>query len=373
MHPLHSSTLPTRPREGRVHPTTSTSPPSPNLTYTVSSLGFSLVAVVAWMVQAFDTSNNVLFSTATNMNAVFIVGVLLFMAYMYRCAGHPIIFGLLVCTTLSSASSFAFHSSPTSGTHRHTLDIFMGWYLYLYLSVLAPFALLHSRLATTEARRKAFTFVTLTLHFAASTAIVSLYDSIYRSAEVFYVSCGAVVYVCVAGLRVRHHLILTGEEGKRGEPKTLVVVAAVARAGAEVALLLGLQATYVVLQGELWHASMSEERKNVEHGYWHIGNGFVVCIVALYVMQDADDARRQPKDIGHRVSPWSEWAVLACFVAFHILLVSLSFVMMPHEVYCGLIATLQTVLLLVSAWSLWTHHGSVRRHWSAVLTAEGAV
>ena len=273
------------------------------------------------------------------------VGVLLLMSRDTSSTINPIAVGLFVCNVLVGSSSFVFHANPRIGTYPHTLDVFTSWYLYLYLALLTPSALLYRHI---HVRRKLFMFFVFTLHFVSTTTIVFLNEIIHANQTIYYVLCGSIVYVCVGLMRLRFH-------HGRVMPHPRCTASVVVRAAADVALLLGLQAAYVVLQGELWHIAVSTERRNIEHGYWHVGNGLIATVVALYALQDMNT-----EEIGR--AQWSEVVVKGTFVSFHILLLSLTDVDMPFETYCGVVVGAQVLLCAVSTVSLAMHVCRQRTH-----------
>lgn len=321
------------PTERRVRMPASAPRPAVNIPRTVdsvwcvSTLAYSSVALLAWVASVIS-SRLTTFTVVSNFAFAVDVLALLYLSYRYDTAIHPVVFSIVPIVSLLGASSFAFHDENVLNVPKHTLDIFFGWMLYVYLACVSLFTVLRQLMPTRV--RQISIGVVLLLNIAI-IPVVQFYDSVYANQMALFFVCGAFTYVCT----LVHRYV-----ARRRSDQVRDVVAA-AHALWDVGTLVALQAVTTTFQGQFWHDSQSPDHYAIEHGYWHLGNGMVVLVIVLYNTQSsplADVPRLSVYDSIVQVALW----------LFLFALLGLCLGVEDMAVYLPIAITAQIVMFLVS-------------------------
>lgn len=237
----------------------------------LASLAFSAIALVTWSAQALFRRDT---TFATVSNVAFAADIVLIPALSrrYLVDTHPMLYATSVISALLGAASFAFHQNPTLGTPAHALDISMGWLMYMHLALLAAFTLVQRFVAWPR-----LLLATTLVESAGIFAIFSLYDTIKPQQKILLIACGGVAF----GGTLLSRLVVAGCGAVRPAVEAVL----------DFATLVLLQVVATTVQGQIWYRSVSDERYNVEHGYWHLLNGTIVGVV---VMQTVHNLRGMP-------------------------------------------------------------------------------
>lgn len=239
--------------------------------WSISTFLMSFMGVCSWVVYGLAPESSYTFAAVSNMA---FVGILLcspIVAQLYLADIHPMIYEGMLVMVLIGASSWAFHSHPVIGSPRHTLDIAMGWVLYLYLASITMYA---AMIKYIRARR-----LLLFVNVARAAAIVFMfynYDSVKPHQLYIFVSCGFVAHVSM----FITHITYNDNHTSRWQHATVNAMA-----------LVFMQFTAATVQGEFWYRSLSPMRYNIEHGYWHLLNAFIVSIIVMHTMQVIEKGR----------------------------------------------------------------------------------
>lgn len=285
----------------------------------LATLALSLAAAASWTAQAVVGGETV-FAVVSNVAFVADVVLVPFVARSYLVESHPMVYGTTLLSALLTAGSFAHHLDR-GGDPAHTLDIAMGWILYLHLALLAAYTLAQ--------RFVVWPRLLLALTLAESAAIVAMfsaYDVVRRYQVVVLVGCGAAAHGCTLA-----HRLLAGVRPSE--------------AALDFAALVLLQAVATTAQGQMWYRSASPVRYNVEHGYWHILNGTIVGVV---VVQTAQLLHGQDQAQVAAPAVRGEGVCRGALVLFGLVLLAATLLNGGEEVVVGVLVPAQAGVLLVA-------------------------
>lgn len=280
----------------------------------IAAFASSLVAAASWITQLV-TGGEHAFAVVSNVAfAVDIVTVPL-IARAYLVDAHPMVYATTLVSALLAAGSFAHHLDRG---HRpaHTLDISLGWVLYVHLALLACYALVQ-RYVKSPRLLLAFTIV----ESCGIVALFSFYDLVYQNQVNVLVGAGAFMHLCTLVSR-----LLNGS----------AFIATIS----DFATLVLLQAVATTVQGQLWYRARSPARYNIEHGYWHVLNGTIIGVVVTQTAQILNGVTP--------VSVTSEWRCRAAIVLFALVLLAATVFNEGEHALTAVLVPAQAAVLLVS-------------------------
>jgi hypothetical protein len=282
--------------------------------YDILILLHALVACFSWIVQFSDFENHVLFSSTTNSGALLVFITPFWIKTSTKL--YPIISGMFIVVTFCTASSFAFHLSPEINSPAHIMDIVTAWILYIYLACVCLFSL--SLLYFDNRIMTIFTYI---LNFVANIVIIYNYNEIWLHYQnVLFISCGFIIYLSLLFIKTRRIKFVY--------------------ALFDILPLLFIQASSTILQGELWIKSVSRSVYNITHGYWHLGNMYVVGVLIIFLIEEAEQ---------RETFTWCKpitYVTRFTFWMFHLFLVGVSFIHDTTIVY-SLVCSVQFLMLFL--------------------------
>ena len=301
-------------------------------TWRLAALSFASLGTVTWIAHGLTPPTDTPRTFSVVSNAAFAAdGVLVPMvAIAHLVETHPMVYATTLVSTMLAAGSFAHHLDRRLAP-AHTLDIAMGWVLYVHLAFLAVFALVRRVLLTFGI---VWPHLLLAFTLAESGAILALfssYDHVRRNQVWLLVGCGALTHCCT----LAHRLIF--DAGARPT-----------RAVLDFAALLVLQAVAATVQGELWYQSLSPRRYDIEHGYWHLINGTIVTVVVFQTVHLLRRPEALPDDLPHTAPEKGEAAYRSGLVVFALVLLAVTLENPTATEWTASIVTTQVALLCAS-------------------------
>lgn len=292
-----------------------------------------------------DVQNVVLFSSVSNFGGI-IIFLVPYILYPVKNI-HPIVAGIFVTSSLLCTSSFAFHLDPKLNTPQHTLDIFFGWVVYIHMACAAAFSVASTLFSS---------FVSLRLDHAAKpddrrvsgshgknytsrvfvvgfflvlwtvlATVVYNYHAIYRNQINLFLACGSIIYTTCFLSRSRRYVV----NGYKWFWSAVDTVP-----------LISIQAFLTVLQGELWINATSSAVNNIFHGYWHLGNAYIISVLTLFVVEELLEIDLTPCDARTN-------SKRALFWSFHVFLVVVSTTSGNNALVYGLVSSVQLVVAVI--------------------------